>query len=114
MRHPMTRPLHIKEEHARAIHEILARHVPTGCHVYAYGSRAKRAPVKPPINAYADLDLCLRSKDMVAQATIRALKQDFVESMLPYHVDVVDWHKLTPDFRQHIEKDFVELMGVSP
>ena len=101
----------IEQKHAKQVQAILERHVPQGVKVYAFGSRAKFEASKP----FADLDLCLRGEDKLASRVLYALKDAFDESMLPYRVDVLDWHGIAESFRNRIEKDFVKVFtGKTP
>ncbi|MBC6444476.1 MAG: nucleotidyltransferase domain-containing protein [Alphaproteobacteria bacterium GM202ARS2] len=102
----MTEAIELEPEYVALVRAILRRHVPRGVRVYAFGSRAKRlVRVR-----YADVDLCLRGEGRVEAKVINALKDAFDESILPYRVDVLDWHTLREPFRSRIEKDFVEVM----
>jgi amidophosphoribosyltransferase len=42
------------------------------------------------------------------------LAEDFDQSDLPYRVDVVDLASITPEFRKHIEGDFIPLTATHP
>ncbi len=37
--------------------------------------------------------------------TVRLLKEDFENSILPFRVDVLDWHQFDASFREIIEKE---------
>ena len=80
------------------VKEILRRHIP-GFEVRAFGSRVD-GQTKP----YSDLDLVIMSKKEVDQGILTKLKDDFAESNLSFRVDVLDWHRVAPEFRMAIEK----------
>jgi hypothetical protein len=34
------------------------------------------------------------------------IQEAFEESMLPFHVDLIDWHRISADFKRHIEMGY--------
>jgi predicted nucleotidyltransferase len=93
--------MHLDEAPAGQVRDILRRHLPAGTTVLVFGSRAHGRNVKP----YSDLDLCLRGTKALPTGLIEALETAFRESDLPIKVDVVDWHRLPPEFRDAIAAD---------
>jgi predicted nucleotidyltransferase len=71
-----------------------------GCRVLAFGSRTRNDYT----NA-SDLDLCLDMGGPVPLAVLGDLKEIFSQSDLPYSVDICDWHRITEDFREHIQTE---------
>jgi len=63
--------------------------------VCVFGSRAtgKHRP-------FSDLDLCILGETPVSDATMDSLREAFQESDLPYKVDIVDVHSMTPEFKK--------------
>jgi type I restriction enzyme S subunit len=43
--------------------------------------------------------------------TLRHLKEAFEESDLPFRVEVLDWHAISPDFQKVIEKEYEVIQG---
>jgi len=82
------------------VRAILARHVPD-CEVRAFGSRVSG----PPKN-YSDLDLAVVAAGKLNPDALRHLKEAFEESDLPFRVDVLDWHDVSPEFQAVIAKDY--------
>ena len=82
------------------IKKILLKHVPE-CEVRVFGSRATWTA-----KDYSDLDLAIVGKEKLPGKTISALKDDFEESDLPFRVDVLDWHAISSEFRQVINKGY--------
>ena len=80
----------------RTIQAVLEQHIPH-LEVWAFGSRARGTP-KP----YSDLDLALVGDQPVGLPTLAALAESFVESDLPFKVDLVDWASTSPAFRSII------------
>jgi predicted nucleotidyltransferase len=73
----------------KIILNIIKKHVP-GCDVLAFGSRCKGANEKT-----SDLDLAFVSKDKIDYAVIAQIKEDFMESDLPFRVDVLDYNAIS-------------------
>ena len=80
---------------------ILADLVPFA-EVRAFGSR-----VKGTATAHSDLDLAIVATAPLPLATLGNLLEAFQESPLPFTVDIVDCHAITPEFRQLIDRQFV-------
>lgn len=82
------------------VNRILDAVVPDA-EVRAFGSR-----VRGTAREYSDLDLALVSSDAITRDRIEALKDAFALSDLPFQVDVLDWHEISPAFRAVIEDSF--------
>ena len=87
------------------VRTILAHHVPQ-CEVRAFGSR-----VSGTAKSYSDLDLAVVSSGKLDDDILRHLKEAFEESDLPFRVDVLDWHDISPEFQQVIEKEYEVVQG---
>ena len=98
----MKQPIDLRPDHARIVHEIIARHLPSGASVRVFGSRAKWS-AKP----HSDLDLALKGKGPLPRDVLGDLAEAFSESDLPFRVDVVDWHSVAPSFQAVIDRDAV-------
>ncbi len=96
-----TPPIDIQPGEWAAVMAILKRHVPDD-EVFPFGSRARRQ-TKP----FSDLDLVICGRQAIPLSTIASLEHDFVESDLPFRVDVVDWHRIGEGFRRAIAADQV-------
>ncbi len=90
----------VRAEHLKLIKEILSHHIPN-YEVRAFGSR-----VSGGSRPYSDLDLALVGKEQISQKLYYQLKNIFEESTLPFRVDLLDWHRISDDFRQIIEQEF--------
>jgi len=86
--------------HLATIRAILRQHVPH-CEVRAFGSR-----VSGSAKGYSDLDLAVVASGRLSDDTLRHLREAFEESDLPFRVDVLDWHAISPDIREVIEKGY--------
>ncbi len=101
----MTEPpeIVVRPEDREIVRTILARHLPPETKVWVFGSRARGDRVRRG----SDLDLAV---DAGTELTIRMqalLADDFLESLLPYTVDVLDLQIVSPSFKKLIEPDFV-------
>ena len=96
----MKQPIDLRPDHAKIVHEIIARHLPAGVSVRVFGSRAKWT-AKP----HSDLDLALKGREPLPRSVLGDLAEAFSESDLPFRVDVVDWHTVTPSFQAVIDRD---------
>ena len=86
----MKQPIDLRPDHAKIVHEIIARNLPAGVSVRVFGSRAKWT-AKP----HSDLDLALKGKQPLPRSVLGDLAEAFSESDLPFRVDIVDWHAVT-------------------
>jgi len=98
-------PLMISSRHREEVVAILARHAPN-VEVLAYGSR-----VTGRAQACSDLDLTLRDPNDSMRPTglASAVREAFVESLLPFSVDVCDWALIPESFRQTISACHIRL-----
>jgi len=82
------------------VKRILAKHLPE-CEVRAFGSRVSWT-AKP----YSDLDLVVLGPKKLSRKVLTLIKSAFEESAIPITVDVLDWHRISPEFRENIEKEY--------
>ena len=88
----------LQPRHQYIVTSILRQHVPEAV-VYAFGSRVALT-AKP----HSDLDLVVVGKAEMPIHRMHLLEEAFADSDLPFRVDVLDWHAVPTDFRQHIVK----------
>lgn len=100
----MTRAIDIAPEHLAQVQAILARHLPAGVEVLVFGSRARGGAKR-----FSDLDLALKDVGPLDPAVMAHLADAFEESSLPWRVDLVDYHALTPAFLSAVEVDLTPL-----
>lgn len=72
--------------------------------VYVFGSRAAGGATPR-----SDLDLALEAENALPLEKIYQLKNVFVNSNLPFRVDIIDLNAVTPDFREVVERQAVLL-----
>lgn len=75
---------------------ILRRHAPD-YEVRVFGSRYKWTAKE-----FSDLDLVLVGNEPMHWKKIAEIKGEFEESGLPFRVDVLDWHAISPEFKKVI------------
>ncbi len=93
----------ITHEHLTIVQQILQQYVP-GVPVWIFGSR-----IKGTAKSYSDLDLVIIDRQKMPLGIFYKIKDAFEESTLPYRVDVLDWHRISPDFRKVIQQDYMRL-----
>ena len=82
------------------VRRILQEHV-HGAEVRVFGSR-----ITETTKTYSDMDIVIVGKKSLAPGILAGIKADFEESDLPFRVDVLDWHKLSDEFRKVINKKY--------
>ena len=92
-------PIDIRPDHLRIVREVLQRHLPAGVKVWVFGSRASWATKDS-----SDLDLALDGDAPIPRRRLSALEAAFVDSDLPYTVDVVDLKRIGERFRRIVTK----------
>ena len=92
-------------KHLDLVKEILKQHAPHHP-VLVFGSRVEGNAKK-----YSDLDLVLKGADKVPVKTLSSLREAFAESNLPFQVDIIDWYRISPEFREVILRRFLVLPG---
>jgi len=96
-------PLDLQPRHEAMVRNILRRLVPDR-NVWAFGSR-----VTGQARRYSDLDLVVMGDHPLPSPALRALKEAFEESNLPFRVDILDWGDTDARFREIIRANRVPL-----
>lgn len=89
--------IHITEDQRREVLRILLKHV-SQYEAMAFGSR-----VRGNHRRYSDLDIALIGAEPLTLRQFGDLEEDFQESDLPFHVDVVEYNAVPPWFRKSID-----------
>lgn len=91
--------IHLEARHRAIIQTILAKYPYI---FYAFGSRVQGTH-KP----FSDLDLCVLEDIPI---TIKCqLEGEFEESNLPFKVDIIEWNKISEDFKALIKNQLTKL-----
>ncbi|MCX8049352.1 MAG: nucleotidyltransferase domain-containing protein [Methylohalobius sp.] len=89
--------LYLAPEHFAIVRDNVHRLVPE-CEVWAFGLRVS-GQVKP----YSNLDLVILGDEPLPLAVRVELNEAFCESDLPHRVDIVEWARASPEFRERIQ-----------
>jgi type I restriction enzyme, S subunit len=90
----------VSSAHLQIILDILKTCAPD-CEVRAFGSRYRWTAKDT-----SDLDLAVVGERKRTLREMAALREAFEESDLPFRVDVLDWHTISPEFQQVIEDGY--------
>ncbi|MCX6127299.1 MAG: nucleotidyltransferase domain-containing protein, partial [Proteobacteria bacterium] len=73
--------------------------------IFIFGSRARGTA-----RLDSDLDICLKNDDKeIPLNVISQLREDFMNSDLPFQVDLVDYFHLSEDFRKNIAAELIKI-----
>ena len=97
----MNASIDISPDDLETVRKILTKHVPK-YKVLAFGSR-----VTWTARQYSDLDLVLITVEPLDIKRMSELREAFVQSNLPFRVDIVDWASTSDSFRKIIEKEHI-------
>lgn len=87
------------------VKEIIFKHLNPGRNrVFIFGSRASGTDVK-----YSDIDLGIETEKEIPGYLISEIEEDFENSDIPYRVDVVDFSRVSEDFKRVALKDVIYL-----
>lgn len=98
----MTTRIDISPEQLAIVQGILKDHLPKGTLAWAFGSRVTWT-AKP----FSDLDIALEGAAPLAPDVLIDLEEAFEASDLPWKVDVIDLHTVSPEFRAIVERQRV-------
>ena len=99
----------VEQKDLKTVSEILGSHVPE-FEVRAFGSRVRGTTKKA-----SDLDLVIMTDVPLETLRMADLKEAFIESALPFKVDIVDWADTKNTFRELILSEYIVLKtGPSP
>ena len=87
----------VSPDEMQIILAIIKKHVPE-CDVLAFGSRFKGSH-----SDASDLDLAIVGKEKLGLSLLGSIKEDLMESNIPFRVDILDYRSLSPAFRKIVE-----------
>ena len=99
----MSEIVDLKPDQLFLVKSILNKYIPSR-DVVAFGSRATWTAKE-----YSDLDLAILGQEPLSGRITASLREEFVESALPFKVDVVEWARVDDKFRAIILRGGVEL-----
>jgi type I restriction enzyme S subunit len=92
--------IEVTNEQLKIVIDILNKYVPK-VEVRAFGSRYKGTAKK-----HSDLDLVLVGKNKIEFTMIGKIKEAFEECILPFRVDILDWHSISAEFKKIIKQGY--------
>lgn len=93
--------INVEPSDLKLVKKLLMEHVGT-CKVIAFGSR-----VTGNHHEYSDLDLAVIGEKPLTLEQLGLLRDAFSASNLPFTVDILDWHQISPSFQSVIKKSYI-------
>jgi predicted nucleotidyltransferase len=90
----------ISEDSLNRVKNILNKTVPH-CEVRAFGSR-----VNGTSREYSDLDLAIVGEKKLGISVLGDVQEAFMESTIPFRVDVLDYNAISEKFRKIIDAEY--------
>lgn len=90
----------IESDHLEVVQRILALHF-EGIEVWAHGNRVTGVDLTPE----TELELVVVSEKPLSFEAMTAVEKAFVDSSLPFRVDIIDWAKLPESLQKQIKKE---------
>lgn len=72
--------------------------------VFIFGSRAKNRAEQ-----YSDLDIAIDNQVPLDLAKLALLKEQLAQSNIPFQVDIVDWQRISDEFKKNIKPDLIKI-----
>lgn len=92
----MSEMIKLCKQELQTVKNILSDHAPE-LDVLIFGSRANGNS-----HEHSDLDIALRGAHKLDILFLATLKDEFQESDLPFRVDIIDFHRVSPAFQKVI------------
>ena len=89
----------VEEKYKKILIKTIEKHIPN-CKIYLFGSRAQK---KHPETS--DIDISIDTGHAIDIGIIGKIKDDLIESIIPYFVDIVDFNITTPIMKTQILKN---------
>ena len=99
--------LYINPKHIEITKNILNKNISNTISVWIFGSRVF-ANSKP----YSDLDIALQNNnnETIPLKTLASIKADFIDSDLPWKVDVIDYNSISGIFKENVDASKVKFL----
>ncbi len=97
--------LDLSDDQLSLVKQILFTHLNDEAEVYVFGSRAKNTARK-----YSDLDLLLKAASPLDYGSMGLLEEAFSDSDLPFKTDLLDWHRISEEFKDHIDAQLIRII----
>jgi len=101
-----SKTLSIHPKHLEITKSILNKYISDNILVWIFGSR-----VFDNTKPYSDLDIALenKNKETISLKILASLKADFIDSDLPWKVDVIDYNSISGIFKENVDITKVKL-----
>lgn len=98
--------LDLKSHYIEQTKTILKKNTDKNMIIWFFGSRVT-AHSKP----FSDLDIALQNTNnkLIPLKTIATIKADFIESDLPFKVDIIDYNSVFGIFKKNIDKNKIKI-----
>jgi uncharacterized protein len=93
----------LQEADLKLVLQILQQYVPQ-YEVWAFGSRVKNTARK-----FSDLDLAIITNQPLSLTQLGKIQEAFSESDLSIKVDILDWSRISEEFKKNIQEKYVVL-----
>lgn len=90
----------IESNHLETVQRLLGIHF-EGMEVWAHGARVTGVDLTPE----TELELVVISEKPLSFEVMTAAEKAFVDSNLPFRVDIMDWAKLPESLQKQIKKE---------
>ncbi|MCQ2102226.1 MAG: nucleotidyltransferase domain-containing protein [Fibrobacter sp.] len=90
----------IESDHLETVQRILALHF-EGLEVWAHGARVTGVDLTPS----TELELVVIAESPLSFEVMTTAEKAFVDSDLPFRVDIMDWAKLPESLQKQIKKE---------
>lgn len=92
--------INLEPKYLEMVRKILSEYIPNA-EVRVFGSR-----ITEKARQFSDLDIVVVGAKRMDLRVFAALKEAFVESDLPFRVDILDWQGISESFRKNIEERY--------
>jgi len=101
-----TNTIHISDIQLQIAKTILKKNISNNTLIWIFGSRVS-FNYKP----YSDLDIALQHTDnkTISLKKLASIKADFIDSDLPWKVDVIDYNSISGIFKQNVDASKINL-----
>ena len=95
--------LNLEYKYVDFINNLISEHL-KNVEIYVFGSRTQDAATE-----YSDVDLALKTSNVIELDIILKLKSLFRDSSFPYKVDIIDLNSIDDKFFSIIKDDLIKI-----
>lgn len=90
----------IADDTRKMLNAVFDKYLPP-CEIRVFGSR-----IKGTAKNYSDLDIAIVANEVIERRLFQKLKEEIMELPISFRVDILDWHKISPEFQKIIENNY--------